>query len=209
MGETVNKVEIYPGVFMIPEFITEEEQEYLINLADSATEDNWKEIWWDDNYGRLERVFGDDPERLEYEKSLINPFWEDKVISIKNDELTNRLMKRLEGLYDNENFRYNDLCRIQRQYPGSQLKVHHDQGYNMALQKAIIVYVNDNYEGGELWFPDHKFEIKPPARSLITFPGTDEYMHGVKDVTGTVTRYVLPSFAFDTTLEDDPRVYAD
>lgn len=48
---------------------------------------------------------------------------------------------------------------------------------------STVVYLNDSYEGGEIYFPNHDFEVKPPAGSMVVFPsGGHEYMHGVKPV---------------------------
>jgi predicted 2-oxoglutarate/Fe(II)-dependent dioxygenase YbiX len=56
-----------------------------------------------------------------------------------------------------------------------------------------ILYLNDDYEGGELYFPDHKLEFKPPVYSFIMFPGGHENIHGVKEITKG-TRYTMVSF---------------
>jgi len=80
---------------------------------------------------------------------------------------------------------------------GSELKQHHDQGYDLSLQRAVIIYLNDNYEGGEIYFTQHDVRLKPKAGSLITFPGTDDYLHGVATVQPGETRYVISTFAFN------------
>ncbi|CAB4164794.1 Oxoglutarate/iron-dependent dioxygenase [uncultured Caudovirales phage] len=53
---------------------------------------------------------------------------------------------------------------------------------------ANILYLNDDYEGGELFFPDFKFEIRPKSGMLISFPGNTHYLHGVRETSGN-TRY--------------------
>lgn len=45
---------------------------------------------------------------------------------------------------------------------------------------SAIIYINDNYEGGELYFPQHDIEIKPKAGMFAAFPGNDNYLHGVR-----------------------------
>jgi hypothetical protein len=44
---------------------------------------------------------------------------------------------------------------------------------------ASVFYINDNYKGGEIYFPQYEKIIKPKANSLIFFPGNLNYMHGV------------------------------
>jgi len=56
-----------------------------------------------------------------------------------------------------------------------------------------ILYLNDNYKGGELYFPDHSIEFKPPVFSYIMFPGGHENIHGVKEILEG-TRYTMVSF---------------
>jgi predicted 2-oxoglutarate/Fe(II)-dependent dioxygenase YbiX len=51
-----------------------------------------------------------------------------------------------------------------------------------------VFYINDNYEGGELYFPDIDVVIKPEMGSLCVFDGSKLLKHGVKTVTKG-TRY--------------------
>jgi len=56
-----------------------------------------------------------------------------------------------------------------------------------------ILYLNDDFEGGELYFPEHNISFKPNAYSLICFPGGVENIHGVSEITKG-TRYTMVSF---------------
>lgn len=56
-----------------------------------------------------------------------------------------------------------------------------------------ILYLNDDYEGGNLYFPDHDIDFKPNAYSFITFPGGVENVHGVSEIVKG-TRYTMVSF---------------
>jgi hypothetical protein len=71
----------------------------------------------------------------------------------------------------------------------------HDGNYNaFETNKYVgILYLNDNYEGGELYFPDHGISIRPEAGMFITFPGGHENIHGVTEITQG-TRYTMVSF---------------
>lgn len=61
---------------------------------------------------------------------------------------------------------------------------------------ATLAYFNDDYDGGELYFPDQDLEIKPQAGSLLVFRGGGEYLHGVRRVgnDSNRARYVLVAF---------------
>lgn len=56
-----------------------------------------------------------------------------------------------------------------------------------------ILYLNDNYEGGNLYFPDHDIDFKPTAYSYYVFPGGIENIHGVREILEG-TRYTMVSF---------------
>lgn len=57
-----------------------------------------------------------------------------------------------------------------------------------------IIYLNDDYEGGELYFPQHdNFTLKPKAGSMLIFSGTIDNMHGINEVTNG-TRYTHVTF---------------
>jgi|688.fasta_scaffold23176_7 predicted 2-oxoglutarate/Fe(II)-dependent dioxygenase YbiX len=53
---------------------------------------------------------------------------------------------------------------------------------SLFIEYAALVYLNDDYEGGEIYFPEYDVEIKPNKGDLIFFPGTHYYMHGVREV---------------------------
>jgi hypothetical protein len=59
---------------------------------------------------------------------------------------------------------------------------------------GLVIYLNDNYEGGEIYYPNLDIEIKPIAKSLIIHPGTVEYTHGVRDTT-VGERFCITFFA--------------
>lgn len=64
---------------------------------------------------------------------------------------------------------------------------------SLFIEYAALVYLNDDYEGGEIYFPEYGIDIKPKAGDLIFFPGTSMYTHGVREVTSGL-RYTLMSF---------------
>lgn len=45
-----------------------------------------------------------------------------------------------------------------------------------------IYYINDDYKGGEIYFPELNWEFKPTADTLLIFPSSSKYIHGVKTV---------------------------
>jgi hypothetical protein len=58
---------------------------------------------------------------------------------------------------------------------------------------ASLMYINDEYSGGEIYFPNQGVQVKPKSGSLIFFPGDKEYLHGVHQVTDGI-RFTSPAF---------------
>ena len=64
-----------------------------------------------------------------------------------------------------------------------------EQGYKMNRHVdttgdfAAIYYINDDYDGGEINFPNHNLKIKPKSNSFITFPSNEHYVHEVLENT--------------------------
>lgn len=58
---------------------------------------------------------------------------------------------------------------------------------------AGLFYLNDDYEGGELYFPEQGIQFKPKRGAAYFFPGDMNYIHGVTKVESGI-RYVSPFF---------------
>ena len=59
-------------------------------------------------------------------------------------------------------------------FMGSHVDFNEDNYY---LAYTIVVYLNDDYEGGELYFNDLDITIKPEAGSIIMYPSSAPYSH--------------------------------
>jgi hypothetical protein len=77
---------------------------------------------------------------------------------------------------------------------GTHFKIHADHGPTYVTTVSIVVYLNDDYEGGELWFPRFDLEFKPKAGDIAVFPSTYIYEHASQDmVSGTKYSVVIMS----------------
>lgn len=48
---------------------------------------------------------------------------------------------------------------------------------------SVVYFLNDDFDGGELFFPKLDLNIEPEAGALVCFPSDHNYIHGVKPVT--------------------------
>ncbi len=91
-----------------------------------------------------------------------------------------------------------DEFGIKKYNVGQGLGPHADQyDGNMRLRFSLVLYLNDDYEGGELWFPNHNIEIKPKPGSLAIFPAYEPFLHASKDILSGV-KYMCPAFWMNT-----------
>ena len=58
---------------------------------------------------------------------------------------------------------------------------------------SSLFYLNDDYEGGELYFPLQDVKIKPKKGAAYFFPGDKNYIHGVTEIKNSI-RYTCPFF---------------
>lgn len=47
------------------------------------------------------------------------------------------------------------------------------------VSKGIVIFINDDFEGGEVVYINKDISIKPKAGTLVCHPGTKEYSHAV------------------------------
>ena len=77
--------------------------------------------------------------------------------------------------------------------PGSILKEHVDNHKGAEhLFRSGVIYLNDDYEGGCLNFPDRDFTLKPKRLSLVLFDSKE--MHKITEVLSG-TRIAMPIWA--------------
>lgn len=66
---------------------------------------------------------------------------------------------------------------------GDSCSEHVDQVPHEIRVCTAIYYINDDYEGGEIVFPEQGVEFKPRPGEVIVTPATDEFPHEVRPVT--------------------------
>ena len=89
-----------------------------------------------------------------------------------------------------EEYSYPENTELVKWIPGDSMSIHSDnswtEGNGLETQKgkdhptkyrtySAIFYINDDYEGGEIYFPNWDIEIKPKTGSLVIFPSNEEY----------------------------------
>ena len=66
---------------------------------------------------------------------------------------------------------------VKYESPGHHFNIHADHGPAYVTTVSIVAYLNDDYEGGELYFPRFDLTIKPNKGDVVLFPSTFIYEH--------------------------------
>jgi 2OG-Fe(II) oxygenase superfamily len=178
------EIEIWnDDILIIHDFLSEEECSALYKQAVAASEADWTTAYIANKARHLAK----------YNKpSPTGDVWADKILRIDDRDMAADLTERLQTLFNIDVHKVKPFSAIQRHYPGTKLNEHRDTVAVPSLAYAVVAYLNDNYEGGTLYFRELGLERKMSRRSLALF--TASLLHGVHEVTGTLARYTLISF---------------
>jgi len=91
-----------------------------------------------------------------------------------------------------------DHIAIKKYFENEQLGPHPDSESTDPIEYTASIYFNDDYEGGELGFPDHGVFVKPTPGSIVIFPAS--FLHESKSIKNGVkyVTNVLSSVPRDT-----------
>lgn len=146
---------------------------------DFSLDDRGEQFWKDKNISVFDLDCG--PE----------PFWEIEKVEAKAFE------QYLEFLGDERrDYRLTSFSTIHRWGTGADMQAHSDsQDGNEQIKYGMVFYINGDYEGGEIYYPEWNLEIKPKPGLLVMHPG--DIIHGVRPVTSGV-RVNMTAFGLDS-----------
>lgn len=171
-------------IIEIPNFVTPEAAKRMINYIESYS-DLWGDIAFYGSSGM--GIHPDDPRLAEYD-----------LPSMYFDTLRKKFQEGIELVFERPV--KPNTSHAQKWDVGGFASPHSDNSdfdgkpNAFEINKYVgILYLNDDYEGGNLYFPEHNISFKPKAYSYICFPGGVENIHGVEEITKG-TRYTMVSF---------------
>lgn len=182
--------EVLPGVFVIENYISKDSCKFLIESFS-------KDLHQTPMENMFAGITAYDTETSNYtEDSNLNiaiDFNKSIIISI-NTLLSNKFNIK----YKLKTYFFNCLT------PGAKMGIHidndalvsndiQDNQHKYKNNLSALLYLNDDYTGGELRFIHSEFDIKPKPGSLIFFEGDAEKPHKVREVLSG-NRYNIVSF---------------
>jgi predicted 2-oxoglutarate/Fe(II)-dependent dioxygenase YbiX len=85
---------------------------------------------------------------------------------------------------------YQEAINVVKYGPNDFFNVHSDDGEPYRCTVSTVGYINDDYDGGELWFNFFDVKIKPQAGDLVISPSAYVYSHASLPVLSG-TKYAL------------------
>lgn len=166
---------LHPEIYEIEDFVTVEQQEKILDYCANLKDSDW---------------FSNDP--------YVPNFFKDKVVSQNSLDAFAEIDKKIETLVNNC-FILSPVNLIRHlendfMYPHTD----HNEDYEQTKERqtysryGLVVYYNDDYQGGEIVYPNLGIVHKPKARSLLIHSG--KYLHGTAKVIGNLPRYCSTTF---------------
>jgi hypothetical protein len=190
---------LYDGVLVVKDFLSPAELDTLLEIIKTTPNEDWS-IEYTKNLARfcMEKFGRDDVDNLVAEgKFEITQGWQDKNLLIAQKDISRTLQERIGNMLKTADptLQLSGFGTLQRMQEGVELKSHTDQHTDPAIRYATILYINDDYNEGTLFFESKEnSDLKPKPGTLLIFPGSEEYHHGVRHVGKGPIRYVLVGF---------------
>lgn len=202
-----NKKRLTKDLVLYENFIDPETSAKLINVLDKHAEAgtiNWMPISFYESYSS---VLPQDDDEYVIEQGL-----DPKIFS----KIKEGIIDAVASVHDLDPKIISQIgYHTQKWEPGAYARVHSDNtdehGNSGAFTRsryAAFLYLNDNFEGGLLQFPDQKIRIKPKVGMLAAFDGGFNNMHEVTLITSGV-RYTIGSFWDDREEDAYPQELRD
>lgn len=166
---------LHETAWEVKNFLSEEERSVFMEFIESLSEEDWYS-----------------------DKTAPEP-WQGRAYTYKNlgqdlvEKINSQIEQKVFSSFDSYS-RIHQISSILRASPGQSMGVHRDdvEEEDKVNMYGIVIYLNDDYEGGEIVYPDYGVEHKPVAGSMVVHRASTP--HGVTSVTGDKVRYILTSF---------------
>jgi CDGSH-type Zn-finger protein len=168
-----NIKEVIPGIYIINNFISQEEVKEIMDFLK-------------ENKNNTLKLKSTDP----------NPkMMDNRLIDLKDQDLA---ITRIDfnpifdGLYSPL-----PIKNIMKYEIGDFFPPHQDTSVHCPIESdwGLVLYINDDYEGGELYYPEKSIIYRPKSGDLVIHGATEEFAHGTKPIISG-TKYIATTFAF-------------
>lgn len=113
----------------------------------------------------------------------IENYFDAASYELHSKEIEERIKNTISKLINKEIYKYNWFSLFTVTFSKGEYQAPH---IDFTCEKnrpniSSVIYLNNDFEGGEIYFPEFNIEIKPSMNSLIIF--NSDTVHGVKEIT--------------------------
>lgn len=166
-------------IWVIHNFVTDEECDFYVATGEAATEEEWH--------------------------AHNTEWWIGKFLPMPEDEETQRIVnglaERLKDLIGHGDYAVGAPQSVHRQKPGQFMFDHADNPNekdhkNNHVLTSFVVYFSD-FNGGNIYYEHLGMEYHPRKGDLVIHPGTERYRHGTRPVEEGPIRYNGTLWTYD------------
>jgi hypothetical protein len=176
-----DKYEIAPGILVYKNVLIKELD--IINrleksISDTANPHKWREATVGYGFKKPEyrdcvdfKFRKDDLHRTDESTLELKQIWQDcydRMLEAVKDYCFVNNLSELE---------YWEVMNFVKYNKGQHFQEHTDHGYSYNATVSLVGYLNDDYEGGELFFSRQQVTVDPDAGDLVIFPSNFMYPH--------------------------------
>ena len=159
----VNK--IHEGIFEIENFLSEEENSKIMNFVSNLHQRSWQR----DEDKKYFKINGN------------------KIFYFLDSDIRNRIDNIFSSQYEIQQF-----LAVYKYEENDKHNSHTDDGTKENVRHGLVIYLNEDFDGGEVFYPELDITYKPKARSMLIHRAS--IWHEVLPVKNG-KRYVLTTFA--------------
>lgn len=154
------------NILLIKDFLPQDIVKSILDLANSASEEDWN-------------------------KYPIGSLWKGRLLEFSLDK--NLISNEISAIL---NYRYKFIATniVRKLLPGDERPAHYDSEKDPSCEYGIVMYLNDDFEGGEIFYPSKGITHKPVKNSVLIHSAGPDYVHGIYPVLSGV-RYYMTLFA--------------
>jgi hypothetical protein len=203
-GNTDPGRDVPAGIGIVPDFLTAEECRAMVERAEECATQRLKVV-------DLERSTPGNMIEIDDDRRVTE--WVDLGDDRRTlDRWVERSLTEVIGPKLRRSYAWYERPQLLKYTPGGFYAGHADSDHihtptgrwQKVLDRdtSLLIYLNDEYEGGALYFDHFDYTLRPRAGMMVHFPSDVRYMHTAQSVTAGVRYAVVSWAAFD----DEPRV---
>jgi hypothetical protein len=188
--------EIAPGILVYHDVLTKDLD--LINRLELVlNEKNVNHYKWQEAYVGYRQRMPEYRDCVDFKFKKTDIEWDTSEDSLKLQQIWQDCYDRQSLAVEDyckrfniHNLRYWEAFNFIKYEPGHHFMEHHDHGFSYNCTVSLVGYLNDDFEGGELFFRLQGINYIPKAGDVVLFPSTYMYPHQAK-VVHSGTKYSL------------------